>query len=62
MDWDEPKEKPWSVVQLGEDLDAISIDELRGRIETLREEILRYEQAITRKEAQRSQADAIFKS
>jgi uncharacterized small protein (DUF1192 family) len=47
---------------LGEPLDALSVDELTERIALLREEILRLEAARERKSASRAAADAFFKT
>lgn len=47
---------------VGEDLSALSVDELAGRIEQLEAEITRLRQAMTAKEATRSAADQLFKS
>jgi uncharacterized small protein (DUF1192 family) len=46
----------------GENLDLLSAHELRERIEFLRVEIVRLEQAVVAKEASRRAADAFFKS
>ena len=42
-------------------LDALGIDELRGYITELREEIMRVEADITRKQSHKSAADAFFR-
>jgi uncharacterized small protein (DUF1192 family) len=47
---------------LGENLEAISLDELHVRIALLTQEIKRIEAEVTRKQASRSAADAFFKS
>ena len=47
---------------IGETLDAISVDELDERIELLRREIVRLEEARQLREATRKAADAFFKS
>ncbi len=57
---DLPKPKP--VLVIGENLDAISIDELLQRITTLRNEIQRVESEIAKKQSSKSAADAFFKS
>jgi uncharacterized small protein (DUF1192 family) len=44
-----------------QDLDPISIEELRARIETLKTEITRVEAHIARVEAHRSAAEELFK-
>lgn len=59
MDLDlEPKPKP--VIRVGEDLADASIGELAERIEALRGEISRCEEAMKAKDAARSAADAVF--
>lgn len=45
---------------IGEDLDAISVDELKSRIAVLADEIDRMKQAIEGKQGQRAAADALF--
>ena len=57
---DLPKPKHEHV--LGENLEAISLDELNARVKILTFEIARIEAEITRKQASRSAADAFFKS
>ena len=44
----------------GQTLDQMSIDELRARISTLRDQIAACETEIAKKEAQKSAADALF--
>ncbi|MGA0533435.1 DUF1192 domain-containing protein [Hansschlegelia sp. KR7-227] len=55
-----PLRKP--VHEIGQDLSRISVAELGDRIELLRDEIVRLQQEIARKEAQRSAADQVFRS
>ncbi|MEO1204975.1 MAG: DUF1192 domain-containing protein [Pseudomonadota bacterium] len=62
MDWDEPKHKRLEAIQPGDDLDAVSINELEERITAMRQEIARCEAAIAAKIAQRDAAASIFKS
>jgi len=62
MDWDEETKKPAGEVTIGGLLDAVSIEELRQRIEALKAEIGRCEVEIERKTKRMSEADAIFKS
>ncbi len=57
---DLPKPKHEHV--LGENLEAISLDELNLRVKLLASEIQRIEAEINRKQASRSAADAFFKS
>lgn len=54
--------KPKHEHLLGENLEAISLDELNLRVAILRREIDRIEVEILRKKASRSAADAFFKS
>lgn len=65
MDWDEPKSgKPGgrqSEIVIGEDLSALSVEELRQRIDRLREEISRIEEDIASKQNVRLRADDVFK-
>lgn len=55
-----PKKK--TAHEIGQPLDALSVDELDDRIALLMEEIARLEQARTAKEASRKAADSFFKS
>lgn len=48
--------------EIGSDLAAVSIDELRERIGLLQAEIARLESEITRKEASRDAAASFFKA
>lgn len=56
-----PSAKKGAVHLIGEPLDDISIDELDLRIEALKAEIARLEQAIETKKSSRSAADSVFK-
>lgn len=47
---------------LGQALDALSVDELADRISLLQAEIRRLEEALARKQASRQAADSFFKS
>ena len=49
------------VHEIGQDLSAISVDELRERVVQLRDEIARIEAEIASKGATRNAADAIFR-
>ena len=60
MDDDLPK-KPKGV-QLGEDLSTLSVDELTERVEDLKAEIVRVEEAIAAKKGSQAAADAFFKN
>ena len=46
---------------LGEPLDTLSVEELRLRVASLRQEIARLEAAVAAKQASRDAADAFFK-
>jgi len=48
------------VIEIGEDLYGISIDELEERIITLRTEINRLEHELDKKKQERSAADSLF--
>ena len=54
-----PAPKPKHVV--GEALDLMSVEDLRLRIDLLREEIARLDAAVEAKRASRNAADAVFK-
>ena len=58
---DEQRPTPKPKHAIGDPLDALSIDELRLRVEMLRVEITRLEDEIGSKQASRSAADAFFK-
>lgn len=55
-----PKPRP-KTHEIGEPLDALSVEELRDRIALMREEIARLEAAALAKQASRQAADAFFK-
>jgi uncharacterized small protein (DUF1192 family) len=57
---DKPRPKPTH--ELGQDLSTLSVHELDERIEQLRYEIARLEEARTRKEASKNAASAFFKA
>jgi len=59
FDEDAPRKK--KIHEIGQDLSLLSVDELSGRIEQLKEEILRLEAEKTAKDATRSAADAFFR-
>jgi uncharacterized small protein (DUF1192 family) len=59
LDDDRPRKKP--APQPGEPLADLSIDELKGRVETYRDEIARLEREIAAKEKHRNAADSFFK-
>lgn len=57
---DEPQKKPVSH-EVGQDLSALSIEELEKRVELLKEEINRLEDASATKRASMSSAESFFK-
>jgi uncharacterized small protein (DUF1192 family) len=56
------RRKPPTAHDIGEPLDAMSVGELDDRIELLRREIVRLEEARAQREATRKAADALFKA
>lgn len=56
-----PRKAP-AVHEIGQAIDLLSAPELAERIESLRQEILRLEDAIKAREATRQAASAFFKS
>jgi uncharacterized small protein (DUF1192 family) len=61
MDADEVK-KPRPTIAVGDNLESVSIEELRLRVTALKDEIRRVESEIDRKQASKAAADAFFKS
>ncbi|MCB0058161.1 MAG: DUF1192 domain-containing protein [Rhodobiaceae bacterium] len=61
MDFDEPRPKPPSH-EIGMDLSALSVEELRERIALLQEEIARLERAVEAKSGHLVAAASLFKS
>jgi uncharacterized small protein (DUF1192 family) len=59
VDEDAPKKKP--VHEIGEDLGKLSLFELAERIEMLKAEIVRIEQAVATKKASATHAATFFK-
>jgi uncharacterized small protein (DUF1192 family) len=57
---EEPVKKP-AAHTIGEDLARLSVDELTERIELLKAEIKRLDEAIEAKRASRSSADTFFR-
>ncbi|MFC7053858.1 DUF1192 domain-containing protein [Hansschlegelia quercus] len=47
--------------KVGQDLSALSVDELRGRVEALQAEVARLNREIEAKSAHRGAADLLFK-
>ena len=63
MGWDEARAKsPPRQITVGEDLSGLSIEELKRRIETLKDEIVRVEAELERKVRHEAAASALFKS
>jgi uncharacterized small protein (DUF1192 family) len=58
-DEDRPKKKISH--EIGQELTLLSVAELQGRIDLMREEIARLEADIAKKQASRSAADQFFK-
>jgi len=58
-DDDKPKKK--IAHEVGQELTLLSVEELRGRIQVLNDEISRLEADIKQKQASRSAADQFFK-
>jgi len=56
-----PRKAP-TAHEIGQPIDTLSVDELRARIQTLKDEIARLEAAISAREATRLAAAAFFKS
>ena len=54
--------KPPTTHQIGQALDAFSVEELRDRIDLLHQEIVWLETAFKAKQASRQAADAFFKA
>jgi len=58
---DDEEAKSHAGLVIGDDLSAVSVDELNGRITALEQEILRLRAEITAKQSSRSAADGFFK-
>lgn len=58
---DMPQGQP-AAVSVGDDLYSASVSELRERIEILKAEIVRAEHALTKKQAELSEAETLFAS
>ena len=61
MDWDEAKQKMAKGIQVGENLETLSIAELEARITAFEAEIVRLSAEITRKRAHEAAAANLFK-
>ncbi len=62
MDPEELEPKKKKSFEIGEDLSALSLNELEELIATLKDEISRIEQAIDAKQSSKQAADSVFKS
>jgi uncharacterized small protein (DUF1192 family) len=58
-DDDKPKKK--IAHEIGQDLTLLSVEELKARVQLLRDEISRLEADMTQKQASRAAADQFFK-
>lgn len=62
MDIEELEPRKRKTFEIGEDLSARSVEELKELAQSLREEIDRIEKALESKQSSRQAADAFFKS
>jgi uncharacterized small protein (DUF1192 family) len=58
---DESVKKPSKVHEIGSDLSLLSVEELRERVEALKAEIARLEDAMQSKQASKTAADTFFR-
>ncbi len=58
----EDAKKPMTQIEIGEDLDQLSIDELESRIDVLQAEIERFRQSIEDKKKSKAPADMFFRN
>ncbi|MBN9259982.1 MAG: DUF1192 domain-containing protein [Hyphomicrobium sp.] len=61
MDWDEARQKTVKGIQVGENLETLSLGELEARIAAFEAEIVRVRAEITRKKAHEAAAASLFK-
>ena len=61
MDWDDARPKPKKQIVVGEVLHDLSVNELKERIDALRQEIARVEAELSGKQSQSEAADKLFK-
>ena len=61
IDWDEAKHKTMKGIQVGENLERLSIGELEARIAAFEAEVVRVRAEITRKKAHEAAAASLFK-
>ena len=62
MDWEELKPKPMQGIQVGENLENLSVAELEERIQALEQEIERVGAERDKKKAHEAAASQLFKS
>jgi uncharacterized small protein (DUF1192 family) len=61
MDWDEARQKSVKGIQVGENLETLSMGELEARVAAFEAEIVRVRAEITRKKAHEAAAASLFK-
>jgi uncharacterized small protein (DUF1192 family) len=61
MDWDDIKPKPAKGIMVGDNLSALSVAELEGRIKDLEQEIVRVRAELDAKRRHEDAASALFK-
>ncbi len=61
MDWDEARPRPARTITVGDDLTALSVEELEARVAALQAEIVRSNAELATKAARKSAADALFR-
>jgi len=61
MDWDEARQKSAKGIQVGENLETLSMSELEARVAAFEAEIVRLRAEITRKKAHEAAAASLFK-
>ncbi|MFZ4806678.1 MAG: DUF1192 domain-containing protein [Hyphomicrobiaceae bacterium] len=61
MDWDEARPRPARTITVGDDLTALSVEDLAARITALQAEIARTNDELATKAARKSAADALFR-
>jgi uncharacterized small protein (DUF1192 family) len=61
MDIEDPRPVKKPEILIGENLDLLSVAELEHRITILESEIIRIREALSRKQAGKAAADAIFR-
>jgi len=61
MDWDEARPRPVRAITVGDDLTALSVEDLTARVAALQAEIARTNAELETKAARKSAADALFR-